>query len=129
VPVPAGLSARHAAFGTVGSIALQGVRRGEPQLGDVALVIGLGLIGQLVVQLLTVAGARVIGVDPDERRCRLAHRLGAVACGAPGSSEVAAAVAELTSGAGVDQTYLAAGGSTNEPVELAAELSRDRGRV
>jgi len=129
VPVPAGLAARHAAFGTVGSIALQGVRRGEPQLGDVALVIGLGLIGQLVVQLLVAAGARVVGVDPAVERCRLAERLGAVRCGAPGASEVAATVAELTGGAGVDQTYLAAGGSTNEPVELAAALSRDRGRV
>jgi predicted dehydrogenase/threonine dehydrogenase-like Zn-dependent dehydrogenase len=129
VPVPQGLSARHAAFGTVGSIALQGVRRGEPQLGDVALVIGLGLIGQLVVQLLVAAGARVVGVDPDPARCRLAERLGAVTCGAPGASEVAASVAELSGGAGVDQTYLAAGGSTNEPVELAAALSRDRGRV
>src|ERR671931_1326815 len=71
--VPEGLAPRHAAFGTVGSIALQGVRRGEPQLGDTALVIGLGLIGQLVVQLLVAAGARVVGVDPDPGRCELAE--------------------------------------------------------
>lgn len=127
--VPTGLDARHAAFGTVGSIALQGVRRGEPQLGDVALVIGLGLIGQLVVQLLTASGARVVGVDPDPGRCSLAELLGAHACGDPGSGLVDAAVRELTGGHGVDQVYLAAGGSTNEPVELAARLSRDRGRV
>ena len=61
--VPAGVDPRHAAFGTVGSIAMQGVRRGEPQLGDVALVIGLGLIGQLVVQLLVASGVRVVGVE------------------------------------------------------------------
>ncbi|GDY32490.1 oxidoreductase [Gandjariella thermophila] len=128
-PVPAGLAARHAAFGTVGSIALQGVRRGEPQLGDVTLVIGLGLIGQLVVQLLTASGARVVGVDPDPARCTLAARLGAVACGDPGSAAVQSAVADLTGGRGVDQVYLAAGGGSNEPVELAARLSRDRGRV
>ncbi len=128
-PVPEGLAPRHAAFGTVGSIAMQGVRQGEPQLGEVALVIGLGLIGQLVVQLLTAAGVRVVGADPDPTRCELAERLGAAACGDPASAAVEAAVAELTDGHGVDQVFLAAGGGSNQPVELAARLARDRGRV
>ncbi|MFH9825475.1 MULTISPECIES: bi-domain-containing oxidoreductase [Streptomyces] len=128
-PVPDGLAPRHAAFGTVGSIALQGVRQGESRLGEVALVIGLGLIGQLVVQLLTASGVRVVGVDPDPVRCELAERLGAAACGDPASAAVEATVAELTGGHGVDQVYLAAGGGSNEPVELAARLCRDRGRV
>lgn len=127
--VPDGLAPRHAAFGTVGSVALQGVRQGEPQLGEVALVIGLGLIGQLVVQLLTASGVRVVGADPDPVRCELAERLGAAACGDPASAAVETAVAELTGGHGVDQVYLAAGGGSNQPVELAARLSRDRGRV
>ncbi|MFF8196360.1 bi-domain-containing oxidoreductase [Streptomyces bobili] len=128
-PVPDSLAPRHAAFGTVGSIALQGVRQGESRLGEVALVIGLGLIGQLVVQLLAASGVRVVGVDPDPVRCELAERLGAVACGDPASTAVEATVAELTGGHGVDQVYLAAGGGSNEPVELAARLCRDRGRV
>ncbi|MBP5870355.1 bi-domain-containing oxidoreductase [Streptomyces scabiei] len=129
VPVPDGLAPQHAAFGTVGSIAMQGVRQGEPQLGEVALVIGLGLIGQLVVQLLAASGVRVVGADPDPARCELAERLGAAACGDPASTAVENAVAELTDGHGVDQVYLAAGGGSNQPVELAAELARDRGRV
>ncbi|MFI7413141.1 bi-domain-containing oxidoreductase [Streptomyces sp. NPDC049627] len=128
-PVPDGLAPRHAAFGTVGSIAMQGVRQGEPQLGEVALVIGLGLIGQLVVQLLAASGVRVVGADPDPVRCELAERLGAAACGDPASAAVETAVAELTGGHGVDQVYLAAGGGSNQPVELAAKLCRDRGRV
>ena len=127
--VPAALDPRHAAFGTVGSIAMQGVRRGTPALGDVALVIGLGLIGQLVVQLLVASGVKVIGADPDPSRCALAESVGAAVCAAPGSDVVATAVAELTGGFGVDQVYLAAGGSTNQPVELAAKLARDRGTV
>ena len=127
--VPAGVAPDDAAFATVGSIALQGVRQGEPQLGEVALVIGLGLVGQLVVQLLTASGARVVGADPDPTRCALAEHLGALVCGAPGAASIDAAVDELTAGHGVDQVYLAAGGSTNEPVELAARLARDRGRV
>ncbi|WP_410656684.1 bi-domain-containing oxidoreductase [Amycolatopsis sp. lyj-112] len=127
--VPDGVDPRHAAFGTVGSIAMQGVRRGEPQIGDIALVIGLGLIGQLVVQLLVASGVRVLGVDPDPGRCALAEQLGALKCADPASGVIDTAVAEVTAGHGVDQVYLAAGGSTNEPVELAAKLSRDRGRV
>ncbi|MFE0423218.1 bi-domain-containing oxidoreductase, partial [Streptomyces sp. NPDC058953] len=128
-PVPDGLAPRHAAFGTVGAIAMQGVRQGEPQLGEVALVIGLGLIGQLVAQLLTASGVRVVGADPDPARCELAVGLGAAACGDPASTAVENAVAELTGGHGVDQVYLAAGGGSNQPVELAARLCRDRGRV
>ncbi|MEC3976541.1 bi-domain-containing oxidoreductase [Amycolatopsis sp. H20-H5] len=127
--VPDGVDPRHAAFGTVGSIAMQGVRRGEPQLGELALVIGLGLIGQLVVQLLVASGVRVVGVDLDPARCELAERLGALVCSHPGSGVVDTAVGELSSGHGVDQVYLASGGSSNEPVELAAKLARDRGRV
>ncbi|MDX2925313.1 MULTISPECIES: bi-domain-containing oxidoreductase [Streptomyces] len=128
-PVPDGLAARDAAFGTVGSIALQGVRQGESRLGETALVIGLGLIGQLVVQLLVASGVRVVGADPDAERCELAERLGAAACGDPASPAVESAVVELTDGHGVDQVYLAAGGGSNQPVELAARLCRDRGRV
>jgi predicted dehydrogenase/threonine dehydrogenase-like Zn-dependent dehydrogenase len=129
VRVPAGVDPRHAAFGTVGAIAMQGVRRGEPQLGDLALVIGLGLIGQLVVQLLVASGVRVVGVDPDPSRCELAERLGALVTGHPDAGVVDTAVAELSGGHGVDQVYLAAGGSSNGPVELAANLARDRGTV
>ncbi|MET9353117.1 bi-domain-containing oxidoreductase [Streptomyces sp. NPDC006617] len=128
-PVPDGLAPRDAAFGTVGSIALQGVRQGESRLGETALVIGLGLIGQLVVQLLVASGVQVVGADPAAERCELAERLGAAACGDPASPAVESAVAELTDGHGVDQVYLAAGGGSNQPVELAARLCRDRGRV
>jgi predicted dehydrogenase len=127
--VPTGVEPRDAAFGTVGSIAMQGVRRGEPALGDVALVVGLGLIGQLVVALLLASGARVLGVDPDANRCRLAESLGASACTDPDTGEIDACVDELTDSRGVDAVYLAAGGSSNSPVELAARLARDRGRV
>lgn len=59
------------------------MRQGESRLGEVALVVGLGLIGQLVAQLLTASGVRVIGADPDPARCELAERLGAAACGDP----------------------------------------------
>jgi predicted dehydrogenase/threonine dehydrogenase-like Zn-dependent dehydrogenase len=127
--VPGDVAVEHAAFATVGAIAMQGVRRGEPGLGDIALVIGLGLIGQLVAQLLNASGVRVIGVDPVAQRCRLAERLGAQICDRPGSELIDNAVDKLSDGHGVDQVYLTAGGAGNDPVELAARLSRDRARI
>src|SRR6188472_3646378 len=74
VPVPKGVSPEHAAFSTVGAIAMHGVRRAEVQLGDTACVIGLGLIGQLVVRLLIAAGVQVVGIDPVLERCQLAEK-------------------------------------------------------
>jgi predicted dehydrogenase/threonine dehydrogenase-like Zn-dependent dehydrogenase len=130
--VPRGVAPEHAAFSTVGAIAMQGVRRAEPQLGETSLVIGLGLVGQLVVRLLVAAGVRVVGLDIIEARCRLAEQAGAVACAAPdeeGLATVTAALDQLTSGRGADHVFLAAGGSSNAPVETAAKLARDRARV
>ncbi len=82
VAVPDGVSPQLAAFATVGSIALQGVRQASAQIGDTACVIGLGLVGQLVVQLLVASGVRVVGLDPDEDRCQLAEKAGALLCAA-----------------------------------------------
>ena len=131
-PVPRGVSPEHASFATVGSIAMHGVRRGEVQLGDTACVIGLGLVGQLVVRLLVASGVRVIGLDMIEERCRLAEQAGAVLCAAPtgdGMDAVTSALDEISGGRGADHIFLAAGGSSNGPVETAAQLARDRARV
>lgn len=132
VPVPEGVAPQHAAFATVGAIAMQGVRRGEAQLGDLACVIGLGLVGQLVVRLLVASGIRVVGVDTVPQRCRLAEAAGAMACVGPdaeGTAYLEQVIGAATGGLGADQVYLAAGGDTNGPVELAARLARDRARV
>jgi predicted dehydrogenase/threonine dehydrogenase-like Zn-dependent dehydrogenase len=132
VSVPRGVLPEHAAFGTVGAIAMHGVRRAEAQLGNTACVIGLGLVGQLVVRLLIASGVRVVGLDVIEERCRLAEKAGAMLCAAPtdqGVEAVSRALAEVTDGRGADHVLLAAGGSSNGPVEAAARLARDRARV
>lgn len=134
VPVPAGVAPEHAAFATVGAIALQGVRRGEAALGETACVIGLGLVGQLTVRLLVSSGVRVVGVDPVQERRVLAEKAGAVAtCSptAPGAAAtLTAALAGPLSGAdGADVVFLTAGGHANDPLELAVAVARDRGRI
>jgi predicted dehydrogenase/threonine dehydrogenase-like Zn-dependent dehydrogenase len=130
--VPGGVLPEHAAFSTVGAIAMHGVRRAEVQLGDTACVIGLGLVGQLVVRLLIASGVRVLGLDVVEDRCRLAEKAGAVLCAAPtdeGMQAVQRSLAEISDGRGADHVLLAAGGSSNGPVEAAVKLARDRARV
>jgi predicted dehydrogenase/threonine dehydrogenase-like Zn-dependent dehydrogenase len=132
VPVPDGVAAEHAAFATVGAIAMQGVRRAEVALGETACVIGLGLIGQLVVRLLVASGVQVVGLDVVEARCRAAEKAGALACAAPdeaGVREVEQVLLSRTGGLGADHVLLAAGGDSNGPVEVAARLARDRARV
>lgn len=132
VPVPDGVAPEHAAFATVGAIAMQGVRRAEVQLGETACVIGLGLVGQLTVRLLVAAGVRVVGVDTVEARCRMAEKAGALACAGPddeGAAHLEKALLAATDGLGADHVFLAAGGSSNGPVELAARFARDRARV
>jgi len=132
VAVPDGVSPQLAAFATVGSIALQGVRQASAQIGDTACVIGLGLVGQLVVQLLVASGVRVVGLDPDVDRCRLAEKAGGLLCAPPTEEGVVAverALARASDGLGADRIFLVSGGSSNQPVELAARLARDRATV
>ena len=117
-----------AATATVGAIALQGVRRAAPQLGEVVAVIGLGLIGMITVQLLKAAGCRVVGLDPNPERCRRACELGAEAAES-GAKRALRVVQDLTAGHGADATVITAATKSHEPVNTAMELTRRRGRV
>src|SRR5262249_49884449 len=76
VRVPADVKREDAAFATVGAIALQSLRVAEPRLGDAVVVVGMGLVGLLVAQLLRAAGCRVFGIDLDEERLALARGRG-----------------------------------------------------
>ncbi len=116
------------AFGTLGAIALQGVRLAEPTLGEAVVVIGLGLLGQLTVQLLKANGCRVFGLDLDPQKIELAKELGADG-GALSDADAKNAVMEWSRGRGADAVLITAATSSNQPVELAGEISRMRGRV
>ena len=128
VRIPDNVSFDHAAFGTVGAIALQGVRLAEPTLGESIVVIGLGLIGQLVVQLLSANGCRVFGIDLEQQKIDLARQLGADD-GCKSDDDPKTRVLEWSRGRGADAVLITAATSSNEPVELAGEISRPKGRV
>ncbi|HMF56017.1 MAG TPA: bi-domain-containing oxidoreductase [Pyrinomonadaceae bacterium] len=128
VRMPGEISFDEAAFGTLGAIALQGVRLAEPTLGESVVVIGLGLIGQITVQLLKANGCRVFGIDLDEKKVELAQTIGADG-GALSDGDVKRTVAEWTCGRGADAVLITAATTSNQPVELAGEISRMKGRV
>jgi predicted dehydrogenase/threonine dehydrogenase-like Zn-dependent dehydrogenase len=128
VHIPEGVSFDEAAFVTLGAIALQGVRTAEVKLGDSVAVIGLGLVGQLTVQILKAAGCRAIGIDLDSARIDLARSLGADEA-VRRDDDVEGAVAQFTGGFGVDAVIMTAASETNDPIELAGSLARDRAIV
>ncbi len=123
-----GVSYEEAAFGTVGAICLHGIRTADVALGDTVAVIGLGLLGQITVQLLKAAGCRVFGLDLVRQRADLAIESGAGdACSS--AREFRDLCFQRTGGAGVDSVLVTAETSSSEPVNLAAEIARDRAVV
>ena len=126
--VPAGCSLEEAATTTIGAIALQGVRRAAPALGEIVCVIGLGLIGMVTVQLLRANGCRVIGYDLDAERVQRVLKFGA--SGAAADAETALRlIRDATGGQGADATIITAASKSNAPVNDAMNFTRRRGRV
>ena len=119
------VSLEHAAATTVGAVALHGVRTAEVKLGDIVGVIGLGLLGQLTVQILKAAGCRVVGFDVDPGRSDLALRSGADAASAS-SVEFFDMCAHQSGGRGIDAILITAQTSSSDPISLAASVARDR---
>jgi predicted dehydrogenase/threonine dehydrogenase-like Zn-dependent dehydrogenase len=125
VPVPDGLGLDAASTATLGAIALQGVRRAEPTLGEAVGVIGLGILGQLTVQFLRANGCRALGTDPDGARVALALAHGAE----DASGDFAARCAALTDGFGADVVIVTAATASSEPMHIAAQACRRKGRI
>jgi predicted dehydrogenase/threonine dehydrogenase-like Zn-dependent dehydrogenase len=126
VRVPEGVSLQEAAFTTVGSIALQGVRNAEVTVGESVAVIGLGLIGLLTVQILKAAGCRVFGIDIDREKLTLAGDLGADAVS---NYEGLTERMKSFSPFGADAVIITAATRSSAPIEAAGHLVRDKGRV
>lgn len=129
VHIPANVSFAHASSVALGSIAMQGVRRANPTLGEAFVVIGLGLLGQLTVQMLKANGCRVAGTDLDPTRVELARQFGMDAALIPGEGDVLEQMARLTDGVGADGVIITAATPSSEVMSTAFKLCRRKGRV
>ena len=127
--IPEGVSLRDAALTTVGSIALQGVRQGQVSLGENVAVIGLGLVGQIVAQIFKAMSCRVIGIDLDDSRLKLAADLGSDFVFNGKEELLLEKITHATLGEGIDTVIIAAATSSNETIMLAGNILRDRGTI
>lgn len=124
--VPDNVNFEEAAFATLGTIAMHGFRLAQPQIGERVAVIGLGLVGLLAVNIARAAGTQVYGIDLAQDRIDLGRKLGAT-CATPAESEAGAL--PFTNGQGFDIVLICADTKSNDPIELAGRLARDRARV
>ena len=124
--LPKNVNFESAAFTTLGAIALQGFRLAEPQLGENVAVIGLGLLGLLTIQLASAAGCNVLGIDLDPKRIKIASSLGLEAVSRQNAESASGA---FTASRGFDTIIICADTPSNDPIELAGVIARDKARV
>ena len=127
--VPDAVSDDEAAFTVLGAIALQGIRLAQPTLGEAVVVTGLGLIGLMAVQLLKAHGCRVLGLDFDPAKLKLAEGFGAETVDLSAGRDPVAAALAFSRGRGVDAVLVTASTKSSEPMHQAALMSRKRGRI
>jgi threonine dehydrogenase-like Zn-dependent dehydrogenase len=127
--VPEGLPLPDAAFVTLGGVATTGLRETRCQFGETVVLYGMGLLGLLAAQIGIAAGFNIIGLDIDEDRLDFARRLGVADVFNPQTTDVAAAVRELTDGFGADAVVLGVKTESSEPINLAFDMCRQGARV
>ena len=115
VRIPDNTDIKESAFTVLGSIALHGLRLSETSLGSKVVVIGLGIVGQLVCRLAEAQGSEVIGIDPDEERTE-------------GNKNFFTSI-EKASIQNVDSVIITAATSSNEPIEVATKIARNKAKI
>ena len=129
VKIPRGVSERDAAFSTIASIAMNGIRRAELTPGETVGVVGLGLLGQMAVRLLKAYGHPVIGFDVNVDQVKFANKSGLDVGVTLGRDNAENAVKKFTDGRGIDAVLIYASAKSDAPLKLAVDISRDRGRI
>lgn len=127
--IPDEVDDESAAFTVLGAIAMQGIRLVNPTIGEAIVVTGLGLIGLLTVQILKANGCRVLGIDFDPTKCKLAKQFGAEIVDLSKAEDPVLAAEAFSRGRGVDAVIIAASSNSNEIVHQAATMCRKRGRI
>ena len=127
--IPDNVSDDEASFTVIGSIALQGIRNLNPQLGESIVVVGLGLIGLVAAQLLKANGCNVIGTDFDQQKVDMANSFGVTAINPGKGVDPVKFVEEYTNNIGADGVLITASAKTDEVIHQACLMSRKRGRI
>jgi polar amino acid transport system substrate-binding protein len=129
VKVPESIHLKYAAFSTIASIAIQGIRQADLRVGECCVIIGLGLIGQITIQVLKAAGIKTIGIDISDIQVQAALNNGADMALNRDQNGLEKIIYDATRGYGADAVIITAGTSSLDPVDLAGELLRKKGKV
>ncbi|HDZ01951.1 MAG TPA: oxidoreductase [Nitrospirae bacterium] len=129
VKIPDNVSFEDASYVALGGIAMEAVRLAEPEFGHKIGVIGLGLLGQLAVQILRTAGCHVVGIDISAQKCELALKHGAEAVAVTGKDDPVAIANDFSGHAGLDAVIILASVDSDEPLIQAAGMCRERGKI
>ncbi|MHB8336543.1 MAG: bi-domain-containing oxidoreductase [Ignavibacteriaceae bacterium] len=129
VKFPEGLDFVSASTVTLGAIAMQGIRRANLNLGEFCVVFGTGILGLLTVQMLKIAGIRIIAVDLNESRLSLAKEFGAELIVSPSNEDLLKAIENFTGGYGADAVLFTAATNKSEPLSQAFKMCKKKGRV
>ena len=124
--LPKGVNFESGAFATIGAIALNGIRLANPQVGEISAVIGMGLLGLLAAQIIRASGCKVVGMDISPDRLAFTQKIG---IRAELNKNIKEKFIQMTHGRGFDHIFICADTTSNEPVELAGEIARDRAHV
>lgn len=127
--IPGNVTFEEAAFTTVGSIAMQGIRQASPTLGEKIAVIGLGLLGQITCQLLKANGCIVFGIDLNEKLVKMARESAGVNAMRRDDPNLITSCLDFSAGYGFDSVIITAAAQSNDPVELAASIARKKGKI
>jgi predicted dehydrogenase/threonine dehydrogenase-like Zn-dependent dehydrogenase len=127
--VPDGVDLEAASSTAIGAIAINALRQADLELGESVAIVGLGLLGQFLVQVCRANGCRVMGIDLDVDKCDLARLSGAGAACEPDTAKALHHALRMSGGQGIDAVVLTVSTKDLAPIELAVELVRDRGRV
>lgn len=127
--IPENVTDEEATFTVVGAIGLQGIRLANPTLGETVVVVGLGLIGLLTADLLMANGCRVIGIDLDSTKIKIAQAKGIIGINPKDGDDVVKSVFTITNQVGADAVIITASAKNNEIISQAAKMSRKRGRI
>ncbi len=123
------INLKFASLATIGAIAIQGLRQANLQFGETIGIVGMGLIGQLMLQIARASGFKVLAIDIDEERVKLALNHKANGGAIFGKDNLKEISLSLTQGYGLDAIFLTTGTKSNQPIEILPEMIRDRGRI
>ena len=127
--VPEGVALKDASFTTIASIAMQGFRQTESQIGENIAVIGLGLLGQILIQIIKANGCRAFGFDISKSKCELAIASGAYFADTAYKTDFEKEIGTFTNGFGCDAVIIATGTTSNDPIILAGKIARDKAKI